>query len=128
MAERWKEFFKGYYEVSNKGRIRRSKPAKKTYVGKILKLGKDKDGYLLVQLSRPGKRHTYRVNKIVARKFIGPCPEGKEVNHKDLNKQNNRDNNLEYVTHVGNLQHAIDCGVDMHFLGGTNKLRRKNVL
>jgi len=36
--ERWVAVAKGYYEVSNLGRVRRVKPGRRTYVGKVLKI------------------------------------------------------------------------------------------
>jgi hypothetical protein len=33
-----------------------------------------------------------------------------EVNHKDLDKTNNRADNLEWVTHAGNMKHLADSG------------------
>ena len=32
-----------------------------------------------------------------------------EINHKDLNRSNNKLENLEVVTHQQNIQHAIDA-------------------
>ena len=51
---------------------------------------------------------------MVARNFIGPCPSGKEVNHKDLDKTHNYDRNLEYKTKSGNMQHASKNGMLRH--------------
>jgi hypothetical protein len=48
---------------------------------------------------------------LVARAFLGPCPEGMEVNHKDTNKSNYRLDNVEYLTSQGNKQHAVLAGV-----------------
>jgi hypothetical protein len=43
------------------------------------------------------------VHKVVASKFIGVCPDGCEISHKDGNKWNNHWGNLEYITHSANL-------------------------
>ena len=108
MKEIWKEVLKGYYEVSNLGRVRRARPGWGTYVGRLLKLTPRKDGYISVSL--PGRK-TYGVHQLVAEAFIGPCPRGKEVNHKDTNKQNNDPSNLEYLTRSKNMKHAYRLGL-----------------
>ncbi len=41
---------------------------------------------------------------------VGPIPDGKEVNHKDLRTSNNRLLNLELLTKSGNIQHSYDNG------------------
>jgi HNH endonuclease/NUMOD4 motif-containing protein len=105
MKERWKLFRHGYYEVSNLGRIYSVRS------DKILQLEILPKGYVQVQTCVDYvKRHHY-VHVLVAREFIGPRPVGKEVNHKDLNKQNNRWNNLEYKTHAKNIKHAVKHGI-----------------
>ena len=56
-------------------------------------------GYLGVILSRIGsKPKNFRVHQIIALAFIGPVPDGKQVDHVDGNKRNNRPENLRYVT------------------------------
>lgn len=50
------------------------------------------------------------VHRLVAEAWLGPCPEGKEVNHKNLNKDDCSPGNLEYATPRRNQQHAIDNG------------------
>lgn len=107
MKERWKHFHRGYYEVSNKGRVRNSQTKQ------VLRIGPNKAGYVRVRVCVNYVKDTYMVHCLVARKFIGPCPEGKEVNHKDLDKGNNYYKNLEYMTRSKNIQHAIVHGV--HF-------------
>ena len=109
--EEWKPFAHRYYAVSNRGRVCRNKPGPGTWCGRELKAHPDGDGYLRVSCHFEGKSQNYHVSGLVARKFIGPRPKGKEVNHKDLNKQNNYYKNLEYTTHIDNIRHAIDNGV-----------------
>lgn len=58
--------------------------------------------YVYVSLSR-GLYGVIGVHRLVARKYIGVCPEGKEVSHKDGNKMNNHWTNLEYLTHAENI-------------------------
>jgi hypothetical protein len=61
-------------------------------------------GYLSVSLNKK----TFFIHRIVAQTFI-QNPENKLfVNHKDGNKLNNNINNLEWVTHQENIQHAIN--------------------
>jgi hypothetical protein len=45
---------------------------------------------------------------LVATEFIGPRPKNIQVNHKDGNKLNNHLSNLEYVTCLQNIRHAIN--------------------
>jgi len=95
-----------YYEVSNLGIVYRLKPGKSTYVGKILKAHLSKKGYLKVTTTYHGRPKNHYVHKLVAASFLGPCPDGMEVNHKNRDKTNNRENNLEYLTHLDNVNHG----------------------
>lgn len=102
MRETWKETLEGFYEVSDFGIVRRLKPGKGTWVGRVLKSGRGKQGYKCMQF----QKRTHYVHQLVAKAFIGPCPLGKEVNHKDGDKGNNKAKNLEYITHQKNIIHA----------------------
>lgn len=96
----WRDIpgYEGIYQVSEYGEIR-------TYQeSKILHQGLDWVGYCRVYL-KTDKRN-WPVHRLVALAFIGPRPDGHEVNHKDLNKQNNHYSNLEYLTHAENIRHA----------------------
>ncbi len=101
MDEVWKPVsgLNNRYEASNLGRIRyassqRIAPCHMT------------SGYLRFGIVRNGKHTTASVHRSVALAFLGPCPEGKEVNHIDQDKTNNRIDNLEYITHAENVSKA----------------------
>ena len=69
------------------------------------------NGYVHVNIMRlepSGERvrRTRHVHRLVAEAWIGICPPGMEINHKDGDGTNNRVDNLEYVTHAENVRHA----------------------
>ena len=77
---------------------------------KFLKFRTDKDGYFDVTLvyNLKGDRMPFRVHRLVALKYLKK-PEGYNViNHKDLNKQNNNVENLEWSTVALNTQHGYN--------------------
>ena len=54
----------------------------------------------------PNKQRLWRRgHRLVAATFLGTIPKGKEVNHKDGNKNNNVPENLDYMTRSENLYH-----------------------
>ncbi len=110
--EEWRDAvdFVGY-EVSSHGRVRRSAPGRRTYVGKQMSLVVSTIGYHVVGPTVNGKnKHAY-VHDMVCAAFIGPKPDGCDVNHIDGVKTNNRVSNLEYVTHRENMRHAARTGL-----------------
>ncbi len=110
VKEEWKKI-KGYpYRISNFGRVKRIGEGCGAHVGKILKPGITR-GYLRVGLCKNNKVKFFHVHKLVAETFIGSCPKGKEVNHKDGDKENPYINNLEYVTRSQNMKHAFKLGL-----------------
>lgn len=58
-----------------------------------------------------GTRVNLLIHQVVASTFIGECPDGHEVNHKDGNKAHNWVENLEYLNHSENMKHAWDAGL-----------------
>ncbi len=61
----------------------------------------NKDGYLCSGGGVP-------VHLYVAYAWVDGYSDDKEVNHKDFNRQNNHADNLEWVTHLENIQKSID--------------------
>jgi hypothetical protein len=110
-VSRWVPFAGGDYAISDDGRVQRLTHGRRTFAGRMLKLTPKTCGYLKVSPVILGKNVHFYVHDLVAEAFIGPKPEGAEVNHKDGNKHNNWHENLEYVTHLGNMQHAAATGL-----------------
>lgn len=109
--EIWRKCGVRGYEVSNLGRVRsywngRWGITRKTPL--ILKPRPDAYGYPRACLMG----QDFKVHQLVAAAFIGPCPDGYEVNHKNGVKTDNYLDNLEYVTHQRNMKHATDCGLN----------------
>ena len=102
--EIWKDIlgYEGKYQVSNWGRV---KSLNYNNTGKegIMKLTKDGNGYLQVQLHKDGKVKECRVNRLVAQAFLENPDNLPEVNHKDKNRSNNKLENLEWCDRKYNL-------------------------
>jgi hypothetical protein len=114
-GEEWRSIpnYEGIYEVSSLGRVRSidrttTTPDGRSWrtKGRILVQGKTKDGYKKIMLSKSNKVKSFLVHRLVAVCFIDN-PEGKEtVNHKDGDKSNNTPENLEWMSHKENMNHA----------------------
>jgi hypothetical protein len=65
-------------------------------------------GYWIASLCEKGKYAKRSVHRMVWEAFNGRIENRLEINHKDLNRGNNKLHNLELVTHQQNIQHAID--------------------
>lgn len=112
MDEIWKDVvgYEGYYQVSNLGRIKRTRGGKGAQSGKILKQYM-RDGYSSVYLTKDAKTEGYSVHRLVAMAFH-ENPENKIcVNHINGVKSDNRAVNLEWVTYKENTAHAWKTGL-----------------
>lgn len=122
--EKWKPV-KGFenYEVSDMGNIK-SLNYNHTGEAKILKPGKQRGGYLYINLYKNAKRYSKKIHRLVAEAFI-PNPEGKpQVNHIDGNKKNNKLSNLEWSTNQENQQHAYNTGLHVITEGTKKKMSK----
>lgn len=110
---------KGFIEVSNEGRMRsllRGSPM-------VLKPQTDKRGYQRITVTIERVKVTYKVHREVAKAFIDNPNNLPQVNHKDGNKNNNSVSNLEWITNIDNVHHAIENGLWDSVLEGS---RREN--
>lgn len=123
--ERWKSLtlVNGYYDISKYGDVRQARTREGRVKGRILK-SENEHGYRRVTLCIDGRQKHYFVHVLVAHAFIGPKPEGKEVNHKDRNRSNNYYRNLGYLTPVQNRKYSTDKGAKI----GSTKLTPDEVL
>lgn len=97
----------GLYEVSNLGNVRRLRFINSRYNFEKIKMCKQTIntwGYMTVNLCKCGKSNTKRVHRLVAEAFLGESD--LQVDHIDGNKQNNRLDNIEYVTPKENTNRA----------------------
>ena len=101
-TETWKPYepWRGRNLFSNHGRRKDAKSGK-LLTGTLLS-GYVRDGCVVNGRFLRCFRHT-----IIAELFIGPRPQGKEVNHKNGKRDDNLPGNLEWVTRKENLHHAI---------------------
>lgn len=117
--EKWKDIqgFNGLYQISNHGRVKSNNQYKNKQPGRILKVYVRKDTkYCVITL----RKNIFYVHSLVAAAFIGPRPFNHEVNHIDTNKLNNKESNLEYLTRLDNVHHAILNGKMPRRLGEKN--------
>jgi len=120
--EIWKDIkgYEGYYQVSNMGRVKGLTRTIKHLRGfRVIKehilpthVYYSSKNYKReqVSLSKKGIHKTHRVHRLVANAFIPNNKHKKYINHIDSNTLNNNVNNLEWVTHKENMQHAFEYG------------------
>lgn len=113
--------YEGLYEASNFGRVKslgktyvqhsKYKCITRTSLPKILSLHYDKNGYLRCTLIKNGKGTMIPVHRIIGFTFLGVPEKNMQINHKNGIKDDNRVENLEWVTAKENTIHAHSTGL-----------------
>lgn len=101
--------YNGVYKVTRLGRIFKFEEA-----GMIeIKPCVNSWGYLVFSMSKNGVRKMYKLHRVVAIHFVhNPNPKKlKQVNHKDGNKLNCKDDNLEWNDNKMNNVHKVEHGL-----------------
>lgn len=119
MEEIWKSVkdYEGYYEISNFGTLRsvdrwvrtgKGKGYLKFIPSKILAPSVNNSGYKIYMLSKPKTKPICKtIHRMVAEVFLDNPFNLSDVNHKDEDKFNNRVDNLEWCTHIYNMNYGI---------------------
>jgi len=129
----WKNIpgFEGY-QASECGMVRSVDrfTGRRFYRGKVLKRIIDRNTlYCAHSLRVDGKTYTRRVHVLIALTFIGPRPDGFEIDHINGDKSDNSVNNLEYVSSSENSKRAYAIGLVKKKVGGTNsKIKKVDVV
>ena len=116
MAERWAAI-PGFplYEASDKGRIRswrtRGHSDMRSKKPRLRVQSLNHGGYFCVDMWIDGKRLGRGVHVLVALAFLGPCPEGHEVDHKNKKRGDNRLSNLRYLTQIENSRRGAKASM-----------------
>lgn len=110
MSEVWRDIPSAPgYQASDQGRIRSKRKTvrcgaggrgRRCVGGEVLRPGRSSGGHFTVVVARAGGSRT--VHSLVAEAFIGACPEGCEVLHRNGNPSDNRPSNLRYGTRSEN--------------------------
>ncbi len=139
-VEVWKDIknYEGNYQVSDLGRVkslaRIVESRKGVFHNKkqiILKTFKNGDGYLKYKLCINGKEKSVIAHRLVANEFLENPLNKPQVNHKNDIKDDNRVENLEWVTSSENVIHSLANNLKIPQKGsehGMSKLTEKEVL
>jgi len=127
-SEAWRPVvgFEGYYEVSDRGRLR-STPRQGTD-GRIIKITPSPCGYLRVRLYKNGKGSAKKMHRIVLEAFVGPCPPRHEGCHNNGDRSDCSLSNLRWDTREANCRDAkIHGSAATGEKNGQSKLTRADV-
>jgi len=113
------------YEISSAGQIKRTRYSNNRK-GHELKQARDKDGYMRCVLWKDGKGYARKVHRLLAIAFLGENTG--DVNHKNGIRDDNRIENVEWVSHLQNMRHSFrDLGRVGSLKGKTGKQHPRSI-
>ena len=110
---RWQGIKSWPYEVSNRGRVRRTGRSSGTRPGLVLVGEISSRGYRRVLLQHGGQRKKHTVHRLVAVAFLEHDPDRLTINHINGDQLDNRVENLEWCTQSENQLHAYRTGLQL---------------
>lgn len=126
--EIWKDIknYEGDYKISNFGNVLSLKHNKK----RILKACINRGGYSQVVLTKNKKSKSLEVHRMVAMAFIPNLNDKPCVNHINGIKTDNKVENLEWVTYLENMHHAIKNKLinNAEENSGRSKLKKTDII
>ena len=110
MTEVWKPIwgYTGKYEVSDKGRVRKTRHYKDGRIKKSIvpQFPNNRGGYMMVHLIKNGADKFCQVHRLVGKAFIpNTSKKPREIDHINRDVTDNRVKNLRWVTHKQNMQY-----------------------
>lgn len=103
------------YQVSNYGRVKsvprvyRQSRGYRKVEERIIKCSSKNNGYFRISIREHGGFKYKMVHRLVGEVFLDNPSNKPQINHKDKNRQNNRIDNLEWVTQRENVIHEMRC-------------------
>ncbi len=102
--------YEGLYEVSEDGRVRgldrevhRGEGVMRVKGKELSPTRQDPAGHMWVWLTKEGEKKKAYIHRIVSAAWLGPCPEGQEVRHRNGDPGQNHYSNLRYGTRSENM-------------------------
>jgi len=101
-TEEWREYNNTGYWISNMGNVMNK-------YGRYLKLPLTPNGYCRIEINHK----FYFVHRLVARCFIGEIPDGLVIDHINQIRNDNRIENLRYITQQQNCMNTKKTRTDI---------------
>ncbi len=118
--------YKGIYQVSDDGQVKRIARGQGTYPGLVLKKNRRPNGYDSVELWDNSVNSRRSVHRLVAQAFIPNLENKPHVHHKNRVRHDNCVDNLEWVSYS---EHLVADDREMHGeSNGMSKLIEEEVL